>query len=106
MKIDNNSLQPVIKTLRKMGYKTTTPRNKSANGVDIFAIKSDNVLSVEVKHAKKMTGREVLRVKPVMKNRTNDDLIAIVLPCGYVLVEPMRDHIKVCCKLGYRYLNY
>lgn len=105
--MDINSLEPVIKTLRKMGYKTTNPRNKNANGVDIFAIKDDRVLSVEVKHAKKpKADGNVLRVRKVEKNRTGDDLIAIVLPCGYVLIEPMKHHLLCCNNQGDRFLNY
>lgn len=105
MMIDDVKL--TIKTLRKMGYKTTAPRNKSANGVDIFAIKNDRVLSVEIKTAKPASKTSnVLRVRPVELNRKKDDLISIVLPNGYVLIEPMRDHLKVCSKSGLRFLNY
>lgn len=98
----------VISTLKKMGYKTTIPRHRNANGSDLFAIKKDYVLSVEIKKTDRNRKGEngVLRVKPVQSKRTNDDLIAIILPCGYVLVEPMRDHIKCCNNQGYRYLNY
>ncbi len=105
--IDLDNLAPVIKTLKSMGYKTTKPRDKNANGVDIFAIKEDRVLSVEVKHAKKpkLEGN-VLRVRGVEENRKKDDLIAIVLPCGYVLVEPMKHHLLCCNKQGDRFLNY
>lgn len=96
-----------IKTLKRMGYKTTQPRKSTANGVDIFAIKKDRVLSVEIKSAKPASkGVNVLRVRKVEKNRINDDLIAIVLPSGYVLVEPMRDHLKSCNKNGDRFLNF
>lgn len=96
-----------VKTLRKMGYKTTTPKHKNANGPDVFAIKKDSVLSVEIKKAYIANkGRSVLRVSPVEPKRINDDLIAIVMPFGYVLVEPMRDHLKACSNSGERFLNY
>jgi hypothetical protein len=107
-KIKNgDAMAAVIKTLKSMGYKTTKPRHKNSNGVDLFAIKQDNVLSVEVKRAiypKK--DRNVLRVRGVEKNRKNDDLIAIVLPCGYVLIEPMKHHLLSCNHQGDRFLNY
>lgn len=96
----------VISTLKKLGYKTTLPRNKNCNGVDLFAIKKDYVLSVEVKQAISRINGSVLRVRKVETNRMNDDLIAIILPCGYVLIEPMRDHLKCCNKQGDRFLNY
>ena len=69
-------------------------------------IKEDNVLSVEIKKASSANGRAVLRILPVEKNRQNDDLIAIVLPNKYVLIEPMKDHLKCCNNQGYRFLNY
>ena len=95
----------VSKTLKRMGYKTTKPRKETASGSDIFAIKNDYVLSVEIKNAIKASKtRNVLRVRAV--SRVNDDLIAIVLPNDYVLVEPMRDHLKCCGKNGERFLNY
>ncbi len=100
-------MTPVIRTLKRMGYKTTVPRNKNANGVDIFAIKSDRVLSVEIKHATPpRKDGNVLRVRKVETNRLKDDLIAIVLPCGYVLIEPMKHHLLACNKQGDRFLNY
>lgn len=97
----------VIKTLKKMGYKTTHPRSSTSNGVDLFAIKKDYALSVEVKKATYPNKKaNVLRVRAVEKKRLSDDLIAIVLPNNYVLIEPMRDHLKCCSKDGTRYLNY
>ena len=102
-----NAHELVSKTLKKMGYKTTVARKDTSNGVDIFAIKKDRVLSVEIKTANNPRKElNVLRVRKVEKNRLNDDLIAIVLPNGYVLIEPMRDHLKSCNKHGDRYLNF
>jgi Holliday junction resolvase-like predicted endonuclease len=99
--IDGENLL-VIKALKKMGFKTTKPRHKNANGSDLFAIKDNYVLSVEVKKATKI--KNVFRTRRV--TRTHDDLIAIVFPFDYVLIEPMRDHLKCCNKGGDRFLNY
>lgn len=102
-----NEIEAAIKTLKMMGYKTTSPRNKNSNGVDIFAIKIDKALSVEIKKASYPNkNSKVLRVRRVEVNRKKDDLIAIVLPNGYCLVEPMRDHLKCCNGQGDRFLNY
>ena len=102
-----DAVSAVIKTLHKMGYKTTNPRHRNANGPDIFAITDKKAMSVEIKKASTPNNESsVLRVKAVEKNRRADDLIAIVLPCGYVLVEPMRDHLKACNSSGVRFLNY
>jgi Holliday junction resolvase len=96
----------VRKTLKQLGYKTTSPRHKNHNGIDIFAIKEDHVMSVEIKTACKIKGKNALRVRRVEHNRKNDDLIAIVHPTGYVLIEQMKDHLKNCNKTGDRYLTF
>lgn len=101
-----NEYDYVRKTLKVLGFKCTKPRKKNANGVDLFAVKDDYVLSVEIKKADKGKNVNVLRVRGVSEPRKNDDLIAIVLPCGYVLLEPMQDHLKLCNKQGDRFLNY
>ncbi len=44
--------------------------------------------------------------KLVKVQEIDDDLISIVLPNGYVLLEPMRDHLKSCSTSGDRFLNY
>lgn len=88
----------VAREFKRLGYKTTKPRHKNSSGVDIFAIKDDYVFSVEVKHAKRIKNRNALRVRMVEPNRKRDDLIAIVFPSGYVLIEPMKDHLLCCNK--------
>lgn len=93
--------------LRNFGYEeTTNPRASQSNGVDMYAIKEDRVLSVEIKKAMPVKGRNVLRVRRVEEKRKGDDLVAIVLPNGYVLLEPMKDHLKLCNKTGDRFLLY
>lgn len=98
----NSEYSRVVDSLRKMGFHCTQERNKNANGTDLFAIKDNYVLSVEIKKASKV--KNVYRTRRV--TRLNDDLIAIVFPFDYVLIEPMRDHLKVCNKQGDRFLNY
>lgn len=96
----------VIDTLKKFGYSTTKPRAKTSNGPDLFAIRDDYVLSVEVKRATTFQKRRAVRVRKVEHNRVNDDLVAIVFPNGYVLLEPMKDHLKSCGKSGERWFTY
>lgn len=93
-----------VKTFRKLGFKPLKTKPANANGPDLFVIKNDRAFSVEIKPTRK-TRRGSLQVPPVEKNRRGDDLIAIVLPSGYVLVEPMRDHLKSCTPKGYRTLT-
>lgn len=90
--------------LRKIGYKMTKPAHKNANGTDVFGVCDTHVVSVEVARATPVRGKRVLRVRPI--TRKQDDLIAIVLPSGYVLLEPMLDHCRLCNKSGDRYLLY
>ena len=96
---------PVIKTLNILGFKTTKPKHPNSNGTDICAIKENYILAVEVKRAVRVKGKNVFRIRGVTKNRQQDNLIAIVFPCGYVLVEPMKDHLKSCNKQGDRFIN-
>lgn len=97
----------VSKVLSLMGYKTTKPKKHTANGVDMFAIKGEEyVLSVEIKMACPFGKGKILRVKGVTDNRVNDDLIAIVFPSRYVLIEPMKDHLKCCSKYRERTFNF
>lgn len=100
-----DGVEYVKKSLALLGYKTTNPKHVNANGVDIFAVKDDCVLSVEIKNAIKPKNKNVFRVRGVEITRQNDDLIAIVFPNGYVLIEPMRDHLKCCNKQGDRFIN-
>lgn len=58
----------VIDTLKKFGYSTTKPRAKTSNGPDLFAIRDDYVLSVEVKRATTFQKRRAVRVR--MKHYT------------------------------------
>lgn len=95
----------VSKALRKMGFKPLEPNHINANGVDIFAVKNNRAFSIEIKKARYPKKGIAVQVDPVLKNRRNDDLIAIVLPSGYVLVEPMKQHLKLCGPKGYRPLT-
>lgn len=104
IKIDDNTIR-VKKYLKLLGYRTTTPKHPNCNGSDLFAISDNYVLSVEIKSVDKKSNGNVFRVRGVSKPRKEDDLIAIVFPSGYVLIEPMRDHLKCCNKQGDRFIN-
>ncbi len=103
----DNTFLYVKRALKTLGYKTTKPRHINANGADLFAIKNDRVLSVEVKKARIANkNRNVLRIDPVEENRKKDDLIAIVHPTKYVLIENMNQHLRLCNKSGQRFLSF
>lgn len=100
-----NDVEYVRKALSLFGYKTTAPKSKNANGVDIFAVSEFTALSVEIKTAKNVSkNKSLFRIRSVEKGRINDDLIAIVFPNGYVLIEPMKHHLKNCNKTGDRFI--
>ena len=107
MKVIVDDIKLVKAAFKKLGYKTTSPRHKNANGPDVFAVNEHRSFSVEIKKARIANkGRTVFRVDPVEKNRREDDLIAIVHPSGYVLIEHMADHLKSCNLGGQRFIQY
>lgn len=100
--INTITYRNVSKALRKFGYKTTKEKKSNANGVDMFAVKDSHVLSVEIKTASKVNNS--YRIRKVEKSRLGDDMIAIAFPNGYVLLEPMKQHLKSCNKSGDRFI--
>ena len=87
----------------KRGLTLLPEKHCFSNGSDIVVVNGSDIWSVEVKPAQKADG--YWRTNPVYEKRKSDDLVAIVFPCGYVLVEPMKDHLKSCNKSGQRKLN-
>lgn len=99
-------MEAVTEALLKMGFKTIgRVRHKNANGPDLHVIRDERLFTVEIKKARKHSRRDTLSVHPVEPARRKDDIIAIVFPSGYVLIEPMKDHLAACPKSGYRSLG-
>jgi len=88
------------KAFEAMGYKILTVAGKTANGPDMHVMRGDVILRVEIKKARNV--KRSMAVHPVEVNRRNDDLIAIEFPSGYVLIEPMADHLRSCAPSGSR----
>lgn len=86
--------------LEAMGYEILTEAKSTANGPDLHVKREGVILRVEVKSARK--AKRSMAVHPVEENRRHDDLIVIEFPSGYVLVEPMKDHLANCSKSGSR----
>lgn len=86
--------------LKTMGYEILAEAKKTANGPDLHVKRGSVILRVEVKKARKV--RNSMAVHPVEKERRSDDLVSIEFPSGYVLVEPMQDHLKSCAPSGSR----
>jgi hypothetical protein len=96
-------MKNVLRAIRLNGFKPLAPGKSNANGPDIWATKGSRAYSFEVKKCQ-ITKRNSVQCKPVEKNRRCDDFIAIEMPSGYVLIEPMAQHLLLCTKSGYRTL--
>ena len=94
----------VRQRLIEKGFQLDTQRDERCNGVDIVAMKNGKALLIEVKKAK--LHNRAWQVDPVSKiQQTTCNTIAIVLPNGLVIVEPMVQHLKLCAKNGVRYFT-
>ena len=91
-----------VNAFKKMGYEILTVVDGTANGPDMHIKKDNLVFRVEIKKAR--ISKRSMAVHPVEENRKNDDLIAIVFPSGYILIEPMQDHLFSCSDSGSRSL--
>lgn len=97
-------MEKVKAALDTLGFTVTRVAKRNENGPDVWALKDGQPYSFEVKHARILRAK-TSQIPPVEKGRRDDDFIAIVLPSGYVLVEPMKDHLKSCSPKGYRTLR-
>lgn len=86
--------------LKSMGYEILTISKNTANGPDLHIKKDEMIFRVEVKKCRSQN--RSMAVHPVEDLRKNDDLICIVFPSGYVLIEPMNHHLKNCAPSGSR----
>jgi Holliday junction resolvase-like predicted endonuclease len=100
----NKAEKLVREHLCKMGFSLDSQRDERHNGVDVVALKNGMALLIEVKKAKRHN--RAWQVDPVSeKQKAVCTTIAIVLPNGSVLFEPMSQHLKLCAKNGMRYLT-
>ncbi len=92
-----------LAAIRSAGFLPLAPGKSNANGPDVWITRDSSAFSVEIKTCR-VTQRNSIQVPPVEKNRRLDDFICIYHPSGYVLFEPMADHLRSCTKGGYRTL--
>lgn len=97
-------MDAVVETLSKIGFQVIRIAKKNENGPDIWALKENLPYSFEVKHVK-MLRQRCAQVPPVEPGRRSDDYIAVVFPSGYVLIEPMVQHLRNCSPKGYRMIS-
>jgi hypothetical protein len=95
-----NIVEIACEQFEKIGYKILTKAIGTQNGPDLHVQKDDIIFRVEIKKARPI--KRSMAVHAVEEGRIHDDLIAIVFPSGYVLIEPMKDHLKCCAESGSR----
>lgn len=93
-------MEKAIKALEKMGYTVLSVAKNTARGPDLHVKKDNIIFRVEVKKAR--SKKRSMSVHAVESLRKYDDLIAIIFPSGYVLIEPMEDHLRSCAECGTR----
>lgn len=89
--------------LKKLGFKILSTAKINENGPDVWVTKKGKPYSIECKTCR-ITKRHSVQVPPVETNRRADDFILIRHPTGYLLFEPMQQHLKLCTPKGYRTL--
>jgi len=87
--------------LSKMGFRIVHKTPKNNSGPDLVAVKGRRAFSFEIKKARRLKSNSI-QCPPVEPNRTKDDFIIIEMPSGYILIEPMEDHLKLCSVKGFR----
>lgn len=93
-----------IELIKAMGFEIIHIAKRNSNGPDIVAKKNSRAYTFEVKKASVKKSKSV-QCPPVEINRMHDDYIIIEFPSGYILIEPMQDHIRNCAASGCRSFN-
>jgi len=100
----NRAESKVRKILRGNGFTLSKQKDEKHEGIDIVAMKDGEVLLIEVKKAK--LHNRAWQVDAVSRKQSViSNTIAIVMPNGSVIFQPMREHLKLCAKNGLRYIT-
>lgn len=77
------------------------------HGPDLVLTRGQERLTCEVKSVTKydVNGKDFYFVSPVYRGRRVDDLMAMVFDDGFILVQPMKEHLAECSKTGRRNLT-
>ncbi len=95
----------VAEHFKKLGYVTAVSVSQNENGFDIVAIRNDRYLTIEVKTASQVTGKQAWRTRVVSDLAKHSEIMAIVLPSGKINFCSMKDHLKCCNQDGDRYVT-
>jgi Holliday junction resolvase-like predicted endonuclease len=100
----NRAESKVRKVLVANGFSLSRQRDQTHEGIDIVAMKDGEVLLIEVKKAK--FHNRAWQIDAVSrKQAVTSNTIAIVMPNGAVIFQPMKEHLKLCAKNGLRYIT-
>ena len=93
--------QIVIKFLKdRKFYVSNLDKKQEANGIDVVAIKDNKHFLIEVKSV--CVGKKNMTITKVQKSGLFCTHIAIVTPKKKIIFQSMKDHLKLCSKLGTR----
>ena len=93
----------VANTLKTQGWLVFDLKDDSANGCDLTIAKNGRTFRIEVKSV--ICSKKGRTIKPVQKSGLKCDAIAILMPNGHVVLQPMDEHLALCSKLGTRSLT-
>lgn len=99
-KKDANTISRAANYLTATGWKVFDEKPDSANGPDLTIERNNKTFRVEIKKA--LIGKRYCNVKPVIGSGLRCDAIGILLPNNTVLLQPMKEHLKLCSKSGVR----
>lgn len=93
----------VANILTKKGWLCFDLNKDNANGPDLTIARNGRSYRAEIKKACKSSG--AWKTTPVGVSGKNCDLIIIILPNEDILIQPMREHLALCSKGGYRFIT-
>ena len=96
----HESVEMAVSALKKMGYQILSVGFDSAVEPTLHAKKDEMIFRVEIKEAAVLNRKMIVNILEDV--RRNDDLICIVFPSRYVLIEPMKNHLQCCNDDGRR----
>lgn len=96
----HESVETAVSALKKMGYQILSVGFDSAVEPTLHVKKDEMIFRVEIKEASVLNRKMVVNILEDV--RRNDDLICIVFPSRYVLIEPMKNHLLCCNDDGRR----
>ena len=96
----HESVEMAVTALKKMGYQILSVGFDAAIEPALHIKKDEMIFRVEIKEASVLNRKMIVNILEDV--RKNDDLICIVFPSRYILIEPMKNHLQCCNEDGRR----